>query len=155
MKRFTLIGALSLALLGGGLVVAQTTDEHAAHHPATAQKAAPGKAAPKAATSDGMKDGMKGGMMNCPMMGDGMMGGGMMGGGMMGDAHGKAGGMMGGGMNGCGMMCPGMLDAGAKVEVTKQAKGVTIAITSDDAKVIARVQKLAEAMRLMHEARVQ
>ena len=46
-------------------------------------------------------------------------------------------------MEGYGMMgmCPGMLGAAAKLEVTKQPKGVTISITSDDAKVVARVQK--------------
>jgi len=67
--------------------------------------------------------------------GMGMMGGGSMGGGMMG-----------------GMMCPGMMGAGAKFEVTKLPKGVTITMTSDDPKVVARVQKMAEGMRLMHEA---
>jgi hypothetical protein len=39
--------------------------------------------------------------------------------------------------------------------VTKQPKGVTISITSEDARVVARVQKMAEAMRLMHEAGTQ
>jgi hypothetical protein len=48
-----------------------------------------------------------------------------------------------------------MLGAAAKLKVTKQPKGVTISITSDDAKVVARVQKMAEAMRLMHEAGTQ
>jgi hypothetical protein len=68
--------------------------------------------------------------------GHGMMGeGGMMGGG---------GGMMG--------MCPGMLGPDAKFEVKKLAKGATITITSDDPKAVARIQKMAEGMRLMHEA---
>lgn len=48
-------------------------------------------------------------------------------------------------------MCPGMV-VGAKVDVTKTAKGVTITITSDDPKTVAQIQKKAEAMRLMHEA---
>ena len=67
-------------------------------------------------------------------------------------------GMMGGGMmEGGGMMgtCPGMLGGEGKVDVTKSAKGVTITITSDDPKVVTRVQKRAEAMKLMHEARSQ
>ena len=68
----------------------------------------------------------------CPMMGGGAMGGGMMGGGMMG------GGMMGG--------------ATTKVDVKKIDKGVTITMTSPDAATAARLQKMAEAMRLMHEA---
>jgi hypothetical protein len=68
--------------------------------------------------------------------GMGMMGGGMMSGGMMG-------------------MCPGMMGAGAKMEVVKLPKGVTITLTSDDPKVVARVQKMAEGMRLMHEANTQ
>jgi hypothetical protein len=131
MRRVTLIGTLAIALMGGGLVAAQTAgtkaDDHAAHHPEKpgAQKAAPTK---------GMGSGT---MSNCIMMG-------------------SSGGMMeGGGMMGMMEMPPGMLGAGAKVEVTKQGKGVTITITSDDAKVVARVQKMAEAMRLMHEARTQ
>jgi hypothetical protein len=69
-----------------------------------------------------------------------MMGGGMMGGGMMG------GGMMGGGM------CPMMGNANAKVEIKKIDKGVTITMTSSDPAMATRLQKMAEAMRLMHEA---
>lgn len=127
MKRFTLATTLGLALLGGGLVAAQTPsakpDDHAAHHP--------DQAAPKAKTTPGQHK-MKGG----DMKGGGMMGEGMMGGGMMG-------------------MCPGMLGGAGKVDVTKTAKGVTISITSDDPKVVARAQKMAEAMKLMHEAQAQ
>jgi hypothetical protein len=78
-------------------------------------------------------------------MGSGAMGNGMMGGGGAGN------GMMGGGMMGGGMMGM-MLGIGAKLDVKKIPKGVTVTITSDDAKVVARVQKMAEAMRLMHEA---
>jgi hypothetical protein len=119
MKRFTLMATVGLALLGGGLVAAQTpapkADEHAAHHP------------DKAAAADS-----PGGM------GHGMMGKGMMGEGM--------GGMMG--------MCPMMMGADSKFEVKKLAKGVTITVTSEDAKEIARIQKMAEGMKLMHEAKV-
>jgi len=75
----------------------------------------------------------------------GAMGGGMMGNGMM------AGGMMGGGM--CPMMGGGMMGgAKTKVDVKKIDKGVTITFTSSDAATAARLQKMAEAMRLMHEA---
>jgi hypothetical protein len=47
-----------------------------------------------------------------------------------------------------------MLMGGAKtkVDVKKIDKGVTITLTSPDAAIAARLQKMAEAMRLMHEA---
>jgi hypothetical protein len=131
MKRMTLIAILGAALMGGGLVVAQTSppqakDEHAGHHPEKAAAEAPGKAkGPKRPASPEGGMGMKGGGM-------GMMGGDM--------------GMMGGGM-----MCRGMA-AGAKLAVTKLPNGVTMTFTSDDPKVTARLQKMAEGMRLMHEA---
>jgi hypothetical protein len=69
-----------------------------------------------------------------------MMGGGMMGGGMMG------GGMMGGGMG------PMLMGPGTKVAVKNLDKGVTITLTATDAATVSRLQKMAEAMRLMHEA---
>jgi hypothetical protein len=84
---------------------------------------------------------MGGGMMGG---GNGMMGGGMcpmMGGGMMGGGNG----MMGGGM--------GMMGGpNTKVDVKKTEKGVTITLTAPDAASAARLQKMAEGMRLMHEA---
>jgi len=73
------------------------------------------------------------------MMGGGMMGGGAMGGGMM----------MGHMMGGMGAM---MNAPGTKVDVKKTDKGVTITLTAPDAAGAARLQKMAEAMRLMHEA---
>jgi hypothetical protein len=65
------------------------------------------------------------------------------------------GGMMGGGM--CPMMGGGMMMGGAKtkVDVKKIDKGVTITMTSSDAATVTRLQKMAEAMRLMHEAMAQ
>jgi hypothetical protein len=76
--------------------------------------------------------------------GMGMMGGGM-GMGMMGGGMGM--GMMGGGL------CPmGMGGADTKIDVKNVEKGVTITITSTDAARVTRLQKMAEAMRLMHEA---
>jgi hypothetical protein len=125
MKRLTLIATLTATLLGAGMVAAQAPAPKAPdpHAAHHPEKAAPGGARAKTAADDAT---MKGGGM-------GMMGGGMMGGGMMG-------------------MCPGMMGAGAKMEVVKLPKGVTITLTSDDPKVVARVQKMAEGMRLMHEA---
>jgi hypothetical protein len=78
------------------------------------------------------------------MMGGGM---GMMGGGM---------GMMGGGMGmmGGGMGPMGIAAADTKVDVKNVDKGVTITFTSSDPARVARLQKMAEAMRLMHEANV-
>ena len=136
MKKLTLIGTLAIATLGaGGFVAAQTpsaqTDaDHAAHHP---EKAAPktGPAQPPVAP----------GAMGTGSMGGGMMGGDMMGGGMAGN------GMMGGGM--CPMMMGG---ANTKVAVKKIDKGVTITLTSSDSATAVRLQKMAEGMRLMHEA---
>ncbi len=71
-----------------------------------------------------------------------------------GPAHGAPGGemmcgkMMGGGMG------PMMMMGGAatKVAVKNVDKGVTITLTSADAATVARLQKMAEGMRLMHEA---
>jgi len=135
-----LLGATLLMMtVTGGMVAAQapapTAADHAAHHPAAAADK-PAPAAPKAASPAGqsaMGGGtMGGGMMGagmCPMMGGGMMGGGMMGG---------MGAMMGGGST--------------KVDVKKIDKGVTITMTSSDAATVVRLQKMAEAMRLMHEA---
>ena len=65
----------------------------------------------------------------------GMVGGGMMGGGMMG---------------GMGPMMMG--GAGTKISVKNVDKGVTITLTSPDAAMATRLQKMAEGMRLMHEA---
>ncbi len=136
--RRTIVGAAILAMMvGGGLVAAETpaakSDEHANHHPGVGATAA-------AAPSSDAPAAKGGGMMGGGMMGGGMMGGGMMGGGMMG--------MMGGGM------CP-MGGANTKVEVKKIDKGVTITMTSSDPAMAVRLQKMAEAMRLMHEASAQ
>jgi hypothetical protein len=136
MKRILLATTLVSILGVGGIVAAQATkpDEHAAHHPSGAAAAPDTQSTPGAMGGGMMGNGMMGGGMGggmCPMMGGGMMGGGMMGGGMMG-------GMMGG--------------AKTKVDVKKIDKGVTITMTSPDAATVARIQKMAEAMRLMHEA---
>jgi hypothetical protein len=45
-----------------------------------------------------------------------------------------------------------MVGPGTKVEVKKLPKGVTITLTNDNADTVLRLQKMAEAMRLMHEA---
>ena len=61
---------------------------------------------------------------------------------------------MGMGMMGGGMGPMGMATADTKVDVKNIDKGVTITITSPDPARVARLQKMAEAMRLMHEANV-
>ena len=66
--------------------------------------------------------------------------------------------MMGGGMMGGGMMGgdgPDGHDDGRRrdqVAVKNVDKGVTITLTSTDTAAVTRLQKMAEAMRLMHEA---
>ena len=98
---------------------------------AIAQTTAPGtKAQTSMPAGHEHGDGMCGGMMGGGMMGGGMMGGGMMGG--MGPM------MMGG--------------AGTKIAVKNIDKGVTITLTAPDAAMATRLQKMAEGMRLMHEA---
>ena len=151
--RRTLLGATVLMMTAaGGLALAQgpapAADDHAAHHPAAAATK-PAPTAPKAATpapkvaAPAGQSAMGGGMMGgdvgkgmCPMMG---------GGGMQGSS-----GMMGG-------MGPTSMMGGAttKVDVKKVDKGVTITMTSPDPATAARLQKMAEAMRLMHEATAQ
>ena len=64
---------------------------------------------------------------------------------------GMGGGMMGGGMMG-GMGPMMMGGAGTKISVKNVDKGVTITMTSPDAAMATRLQKMAEGMRLMHEA---
>jgi len=137
MKRFLLGATFVTAIAMGGVVAAQAPvakpDEHAAHHPggSASGPATPGRA-PTADAKATKGAGMSGdGMMCGQMMGGGMMGGGMMGGGM--------GPMMMGGPN-------------TKVDVKKIDKGITITLTSPDAATAGRLQKMAEAMRLMHEA---
>jgi hypothetical protein len=62
--------------------------------------------------------------------------------------------MHGMGMHGMGGMCPMMMGGGAdtKVDVKNVDKGVSITLTSTDPATATRLQKMAEAMRLMHEA---
>lgn len=143
MKWRLLTATLFVLLAGTGIVAAQSSPppgDHAQHHasPApglgagTAQNAAPTPTAPggmmgKGSMSGGMGGPMMGGMMN-----------------MMGGAG----------------MCPmmnGEMAGGAntKVDVKKIDKGVTITLTSADAATVTRLQKMAEAMRLMHEASTQ
>jgi hypothetical protein len=135
MRTITFGAAILAMLVGSGMVAAQAPtakpDEHSGHHPGATVAPGPGAGPSTDATT------AKGG---------GMMGGGMMGGGMMGM---MSGGMMGGGM------CPMMGSGNTKVEVKKIDKGVTITMTSSDAATATRLQKMAEAMRLMHEATAQ
>jgi hypothetical protein len=127
MKRFALTTALlmGIGIGGGALVSAQTAP-------------APKPAKPPAAhVHPGAPSGGPNAM--CGGMGMGMMGGGM----------GMGMGMMGGGMGPMGMAA-----ADTKVDVKNVDKGVTITFTSSDPARVARLQKMAEAMRLMHEANV-
>lgn len=130
--KWFMVVSLAAFLLGGGAVIAQTTKDAA--KPSTSATTPARGASP--------------GMGGPGMGGPGMGGPGMGGPGM----HGA--GMDGMGMGGMGMMgmCPAMGAANTKVDVQKVAKGVTITITSDDAHAVARIQKMAEAMKLMHEA---
>jgi hypothetical protein len=62
-------------------------------------------------------------------------------------------GMMGGGMMGKGMgMCPMMVGSDTKMTVKNLPDGVVITLTNASAETVARLQKAAEGMRLMHEA---
>ncbi len=79
---------------------------------------------------------MMGGMGQGLMMGSPVMGG-------MGPATMQQHGSM---MGFCPMMVPG-----AKMEMKNVDRGVTITITSDDAKAARRIQRMAEMMRLMRE----
>jgi len=152
MKKILLTAAFLGTVAAGGLVAAQApapapsgAEDHAAHHPAPAKTATP---APSAKSATPAAAGAK--AAEAPAHGEGMMGGGMcahmMGGGAMG------GGMMGHMMGGMGAM---MGAPGTKVDVKKTDKGVTITLTAPDAAGATRLQKMAEAMRLMHEAMAQ
>ena len=123
VKRVLLATVFLTVAVGGGWVTAQTASPMPMPKPDVAAPAHDHGGAAKA----------PGG--GAPMCG-GMMGNGMM-----------AGGMMGGGV---GSMMMGA--AGTKVAVKNLDKGVTITLTSTDAATVTRIQKMAEAMRLMHEA---
>jgi len=130
MKRtlLTLGMLIGMGIGGGTWVSAQTpaAPKAAEHDHAAATKGAP--AAPN-------------GMGNMGSMGGGGMCQGMMGGGM------------GGGMMGGMPMGPmAMMGGDARMEVKNVDKGVTITLTSTDPAKVKRLQKMAEAMRLMHEA---
>jgi hypothetical protein len=116
---------MTAVLAGLGLAGARWVEAETTNKPPAAHSAAP------ADSSGGIGEGMKmGGSM---MMGGGMMGGGMMGGGM----------------------CPMMGGADTQMTVKNVDKGVTITLTSSDPAKVTRLRKMAEAMRLMHEANTQ
>ncbi|MFQ5664177.1 MAG: hypothetical protein ACE5HL_10120 [Terriglobia bacterium] len=99
-----------------------------------AQESEPGPTAQKAPQCPCMKGKMKGGMMG------GMQHGKM--GPMRHRMMGREGGMMG--------LCP-LRVPGTKVDVKALDNGVTISVTAEDAKVVRRIQRMAEIMRLMRE----
>ena len=124
MKRtlLTLGMLVGIGIGGGAWVSAQTPAADKAHDHGPAAAAKGGSPAPSG--------GMMGGGSMCPGMGGGMMGSGMP-------------------MGGMGNL---MMGGDARVEVKNVDKGVTITITSADPAKVKRLQKMAEAMRLMHEA---
>jgi hypothetical protein len=88
----------------------------------------------------------------CMMGGQGAQGH-MMGRDMMG-AGSNSGAVPPAGANGAGT-CSGMMGPGTNVQVAKVTKGVSFTMTGTDSKAVSRIQKMAEAMRLMHEAMAQ
>jgi hypothetical protein len=133
MRRLfiTTTALAGLALAGAGWAYAEAPSKPNDAH----QMEAPAKAAP-----GGM--GAMGGM--------GKTGGGMGSMGMM-EHEGMCPMMMGGMGGGMGAMM-GMGGADTQIAVKNTAKGVTITLTASDPAKVARLQKMAEAMRLMHEA---
>jgi hypothetical protein len=129
MKRILMLGIVGITLAGGGWVAAQSAGPGAKPHAGAAGGGGPGHVHAAAG----------GGMGMCPMMGGMGMGMGMGMNPMMGGMG--MGAMMGG--------------ADTRVEVKNVDKGVTITLTSNDAAAVKRLQKMAEAMRLMHEAMAQ
>jgi hypothetical protein len=88
----------------------------------------------------------------CMMGGRGAQGH-MIGPGMMGSG-GTSGAVPPAGANGAGT-CSRMMGPGTNVQVAKVTKGVSFTMTGTDSKAVTRIQKMAEAMRLMHEAMAQ
>jgi TusA-related sulfurtransferase len=129
--------SIFIAALAFALVTGAATWTIGADTPAPAPSTSSESSAPERG-HHGMMHGPHMGRMGGPMMGGGTCG--MMGPGMMGP------GMCGGMMGGCPMMGP---KVDVKVEKTKN--GATISLTSDDPKVVRRIQAHAEIMRLMHE----
>jgi hypothetical protein len=128
MKRMFLVSAIFIgAAVGAGWATAQAQQPAQAPSPAASKDATRSKPStePAPAAMMGQRRPGKGG--------HGMM----MGGGMMGMGNGT---------------CPMVAGAGTKVEVKNLPKGVTITFTNDDATVVAKLQKMAEAMRLTQEA---
>lgn len=130
-------------LAGVGWAGAQTpTTGHEGHDHAAAAKAVAIKGAPTTAptggtakSAGGMGMGMMGGSGMCSMMGGAGMGG-------------------TGSMGGMGTMM-NLGGPGTQVAVKNTDKGVTITLTATDPAKVVRLQKMAEAMRLMHEATAQ
>ena len=131
MKRLILTTSVlgGLALASAGWAGADTASkEHEGHHPSAPAKTAPGVVAPEATGKmGGEKSGEKG---MCAMM-------------------------KGGDMKATGGSMAAMMDMGGadtQIVVKNTDKGVTITLTASDPAKVVRLQKMAEAMRLMHEA---
>jgi hypothetical protein len=135
MKRLILTTSVlgGLALASAGWAGAEpASKEHEGHHPPAAAKTAPGVGAPEATgkMGDKMADKPGGEKGMCAMM-------------------------KGGDMKATGGSMAAMMDmggAGTQIAVKNTDKGVTITLTATDPAKVVRLQKMAEAMRLMHEA---
>lgn len=132
MNRLLTAGVVLCLTSGGTFVAAQTES--------------PSKAPSAKAPGPGTKDapvtkaqGLNQGTTNNGMMGPGMMG-------MMGMCSGMSAGTQGTGMMGGGMMgtCPGVSARNTKMHVTKQPKGASVVITSDDPQMVACLQSAAD-----------
>ena len=133
MNRLLIAGIVSCLTSGGTFVVAQTgspTKAPSAKAPGAGAKDAPATKA----------QGLNQGTTNNGMMGPGMMG-------MMGTCPGMSAGTQGTGMMGGGMMgtCAGVSGRDTKMHVTKQPKGASVAITSDDSQMVGCLQSAADS----------
>jgi len=129
MNRLLIAGILLCLTSGGTLVVAQTGSP----------SKAPNASAPGPGTKDAPATKAQG-------LNRDTTNGGMMGSGMMGMCPGMTAGTQGTGMTGGGMMatCPGMSARDTKMHVTKQPKGASMVITSDDPEIVACLQSAAD-----------
>jgi hypothetical protein len=153
MKRMLLVTGVVIGVAAGsGWASAQAQPAAQPQPPAATKNATGSRPSTESSPAAGADRGKLGHGGGAARGKGGMMGGGMMGQGS--DGKGGGGGMMAGGMMGMGGMCPMVVGADTKVQVKNLPKGVTITFTNDDAAAVVKLQKMAEAMRLMQEAHV-
>jgi hypothetical protein len=144
-------GTQGTGMMGGGMmgtcpgVSARDTKMHVTKQPKGASMVITSEDPQIVACLQSAADGSGG----CMMGGRGAQGH-MMGPGMMGSG-GTSGAVPPAAANGAGT-CSGMMGPGTNVQVAKVTKGVSFTMTGTDSKAVTRIQKMAEAMRLMHEA---